>query len=86
MMDEPTVGLDQTGLAKLVALMTRLVADQGTTLLVIEHNMDVVMSISSCIVLMVEGRCVASGAPDEIRGHRNMTEAYLGRRHLAESH
>ncbi len=83
MMDEPTVGLDQAALAKLTGLMNTLVAGQGATLLVIEHNMDVVMSISKKIVLLVGGKVVASDTPEEIRKHRNMVEAYLGRKHVA---
>lgn len=83
MMDEPTVGLDQSALTRLTGLMTSLVERQRATLLVIEHNMHVVMSISKKIVLLVEGRVLASDAPEEIRKHRNMVEAYLGRKHAA---
>ncbi len=86
MMDEPTVGLDKAGLGKLTALLNDLVHRSGTTILVIEHNMDVVMSMSKKIVLLVEGKVMASDTPAAIRKHRNMVEAYLGRRHLAASH
>lgn len=85
-MDEPTVGLDRSALAKLTGLMASLVETQKATLLVIEHNMDVVMSVSKKIVLLVGGKVVASDSPEEIRKHRNMVEAYLGRKHVAAGH
>lgn len=86
LMDEPTVGLDKAALAKLLDLMTKLVAERGITLLLIEHNMDVVMSVSSRIVLLVQGEVMASGTPAEVRQHRSMTDAYLGPQHAAVGH
>ncbi len=86
MMDEPTVGLDRGTSAKLLELMTRLVEVERKALLVIEHNMDVVMSVSAKVVLLVQGAVVASGTPAEIRRNRSMVDAYLGRRHAAASH
>lgn len=86
MMDEPTVGLDRGTVAKLLELMTRLVEVDRKALLVIEHNMDVVMSVSAKVVLLVQGAVVASGTPEEIRRNRSMVDAYLGRRHAAASH
>ena len=85
LLDEPTVGLDRGSFGKLVKLMQRLVSEEKKTVLLIEHNMDVVMSISNKVVLMVQGSVVASGAPAEVRGHRAMVEAYLGKRHVAAS-
>ena len=86
MMDEPTVGLDRGTSAKLLELMTHLVEVERKALLVIEHNMDVVMSVSAKVVLLVQGAVVASGSPEEIRRNRSMVDAYLGRRHAAASH
>ena len=79
LMDEPTVGLDQIALEKLLAIMTRMIAGQATTLLLIEHHMETVMSISDKIVLLVQGTVVGEGTPAEIKTDRNMIEAYLGR-------
>ena len=81
LMDEPTVGLDRSGLGKLLELMQRMVSEFHTALLVIEHNMEVVMSVSAKIVLMVQGATVAAGTSDEIRRHPNMVDAYLGTKH-----
>ena len=84
LLDEPTVGLDRGSFGKLVDLMQHLVAQERKTILLIEHNMDVVMSISAKVVLMVQGAVVASGAPSQVRAHRSMVEAYLGKRHAAQ--
>lgn len=86
MMDEPTVGLDRGTFAKLLELMTRLVEVERKAFLVIEHNMDAVMSVSAKVVLLVQGAVVASGTPGEIQRNRSMVDAYLGRRHAAASH
>ena len=86
LLDEPTVGLDRGSFGKLLELMQRLVAEEQKTILLIEHNMDIVMSISAKVVLMVQGAVVASDTPGEIREHRGMREAYLGKRHVAASH
>jgi ABC-type branched-subunit amino acid transport system ATPase component len=83
LMDEPTVGLDRAGLAKLLELMKRMVSDLRTALLVIEHNMEVVMTVSSRVVLLVQGAALAQGTPEEIRRHPSMVDAYLGRKHAA---
>ena len=85
LLDEPTVGLDRTSFGKLLDLMNLLVERERKALLVIEHNMDVVMSVSAHVILMVQGTVVASGVPEEIRQNRSMVEAYLGTRHAARS-
>ena len=86
LMDEPTVGLDRAALDKLIALMHTLVRERATTILLIEHNMEVVMSISSRIVLLVGGRVVANGTPDALKNDPNLAQAYLGRDHAAHGH
>jgi branched-chain amino acid transport system ATP-binding protein len=85
LMDEPTVGLDRASFDRLVALMNLLVTRDKKALLVIEHNMDVVMSVSAKVVLMMQGTVVASGPPAEIERHSSMVEAYLGTKHAAHS-
>jgi branched-chain amino acid transport system ATP-binding protein len=85
LMDEPTVGLDRTAFGKLLELMNLMVERDRKALLVIEHNMDVVMSVSANVILMVQGTVVASGLPEEMQQNRSMVEAYLGTRHAARS-
>jgi len=83
LMDEPTVGLDKGSLERLLALMQRISRAPRKAILVIEHNMDVVMTVSRKVVLLVQGSVIASGAPDEIKMNKSMNEAYLGRPHVA---
>ncbi len=86
LMDEPTVGLDKGSLARLLELMQRLSRLPQKAILVIEHNMDVVMTVSKKVILLVQGAVVASGAPDEIKANKSMNEAYLGQPHAAAHH
>ncbi len=79
LMDEPTVGLDDDGLAKLNDLMRCLVSAYDATVLLIEHHMETVMSISQEVVLLVQGAVVIAGTPEEVRNSRAMLEAYLGK-------
>ena len=83
LLDEPTVGLDAESIDKLLALLRRMVRDDGRTVLLVEHNMDVVMGISDKVVLMVEGKEVAAGTPSEISENPLVLEAYLGVRFAA---
>ncbi len=78
-LDEPTQGLSDGEVAAFIALM-REVARQ-TTILLIEHNMDVVMTLAERITVMDAGRIIAEGPPDEIRADARVQEAYLGKQH-----
>jgi branched-chain amino acid transport system ATP-binding protein len=83
LLDEPTVGLDRNGIEKLSAIIKLLVCEQRRTLLIVEHNLDVVFAMSDRIHLLVAGKVVLSGNPAEIRRHPRMIEAYLGTPHAA---
>jgi ABC-type branched-subunit amino acid transport system ATPase component len=85
LLDEPTVGLDQRSIAWFITRLRELIARTGITVLLIEHNMDVVMGISDRVHLLVQGEVVASGATAEIQKHEKMIEAYLGDRYVAAS-
>lgn len=78
LMDEPTVGLHPEEIHRLMELLTRTVQERSQTILLIEHNMDVVMASSHWVCLLVEGRIVAAGTADEIKEHPKLWEAYLG--------
>ena len=75
-LDEPTQGLAADEIAAFCTLVRDIAA--ATTVLLIEHNMDVVMALASRITVMSRGRVLAEGAPDAIRADRDVQEAYLG--------
>jgi len=52
--------------------------DAGATFVVIEHNMDFVMSLCTRVICIAEGKIIANGAPEEIRANPQVIEAYLG--------
>jgi branched-chain amino acid transport system ATP-binding protein len=56
----------------------RLSKEKRTTFIIVEHDMDVVFSLSDRIVVMHRGRVIADGRPDEIRENQNVKEVYLG--------
>ena len=75
-LDEPTQGLASGEIAGFVALVRSLVPE--TTVLLIEHNMDVVMDLAQRITVLNHGQVLASGTPGEIRANRAVQAAYLG--------
>jgi branched-chain amino acid transport system ATP-binding protein len=79
LLDEPAAGLIRPEVEQLMESI-RSIHAQGITILLIEHNMDLVMRISQQILVMDFGKRVAEGPPDVIRQHPKVIEAYLGRR------
>ena len=75
-LDEPTQGLASGEIAGFVALVRSLVPQ--TTVLLIEHNMDVVMDLAQRITVLNHGKVLAQGSPAEIRSNRAVQAAYLG--------
>jgi ABC-type branched-subunit amino acid transport system ATPase component len=78
LLDEPTVGLHREEISRLIDLLVDLVENQKRTVLLIEHNMDVVMNISKEIHVLVEGKKFVHGTPDEIKENPRIVEAFLG--------
>ena len=77
LLDEPTAGMSPAETEKIAALIAGL--DRSLTLLIVEHDMDVVFRLADRITVLHEGRAIAEGTPDEIRGDRQVHDVYLGK-------
>jgi branched-chain amino acid transport system ATP-binding protein len=75
-LDEPTSGMGIDDLEDMKELIRGLRTDY--TVVLIEHNMNIVMDISDTITVMQQGRVLVEGIPDEIRGDERVRTAYLG--------
>jgi ABC-type branched-subunit amino acid transport system ATPase component len=84
LLDEPMAGVAPALALQLLEHILELRATRGTTFLVIEHDMEVVMAISDHVIVMDEGRVIARGLPEQIQNDERVIDAYLGRRATAE--
>ncbi len=79
LLDEPTAGMGREESDRMVELLRRLKGRE--TILLVEHDMDVVFALADRITVLVYGRVIASGVPDAIRASREVRQAYLGEEH-----
>ena len=82
LLDEPMAGVAPTLALQLLEHILELRATRGTTFLVIEHDMEAIMAISDRVIVMDEGRVIASGSASEVQQNERVIEAYLGRREV----
>jgi branched-chain amino acid transport system ATP-binding protein len=83
MLDEVNAGLNQTEVDDALAIIRRI-AGQGVTIIVIEHLMKVVLSISHRLLVLHHGQLIAQGPPREVVKDQRVIEAYLGAKYAAQ--
>jgi branched-chain amino acid transport system ATP-binding protein len=76
LLDEPTAGMSMDETRQAIKLIDRVT--RGKTLVIIEHDMEVIFSLADLITVMQYGEVVTTGAPEEIRKDQRVKEAYLG--------
>ena len=77
-LDEPTAGMGQEEVPAILEILQRIKEARDRTLLLVEHKMDMIMSLSDTIMVLQEGHIIADGEPDEIYRSKAVQEAYLG--------
>jgi ABC-type branched-subunit amino acid transport system ATPase component len=81
-LDEPTAGMSPEETAVTLRLMKRLSGELGLTILFCEHDMGMVFSIATQIMVMQQGHTIIQGLPDDVRNNQQVRDAYLGGRRM----
>ena len=77
-LDEPTAGMSPDETTTTMALIQRLAAEQGLTILFCEHDMEVVFGVAQSIMVMQQGKTIVQGDPQTVRQNTEVQQAYLG--------
>ena len=80
LLDEPTAGMSRLDTNRTIDLLQKIKA-RGMTKVIIEHDMHVVFSLADRVTVLAQGRIIADGSPDDVRGDPIVQEAYLGGAH-----
>lgn len=78
LLDEPTAGMSPEETRTIVKLIKNLVQNEGLTILLTEHDMDLVFDVAERLMVLHQGQTIAEGPPDEVRRDKAVQNAYLG--------
>jgi branched-chain amino acid transport system ATP-binding protein len=79
LLDEPTAGMNPQESQVFIDFIKRLVSEREISVMLIEHDMKVVMSVSERVTVLDQGEKIAEGTPEEIKSNKRVIEAYLGK-------
>jgi len=79
LLDEPAAGVSSVEREELSRVIRRI-HDQGTCVVMIEHDVDLVMEIATDVTVLDNGRIIASGLPQDVRTNPDVIRAYMGRK------
>lgn len=82
LMDEPTVGLPMDQTQKVMELMQKKIEEEDMAILIVEHDLDLIWSVSEYVHFMAEGEIMIQGTVDEIRQHKTVVAKYIGESHV----
>ena len=80
MLDEPMAGVNPA-LKQSLLDHIRDIREEGTTVMFVEHDMDMVRDVSDWVVVMAQGKVIAEGTPRSVMGNQAVIDAYLGAHH-----
>jgi len=78
LMDEPTTGLPQDQTDLVIALMRKKIEEEGMSILIVEHDLDLIWGVSENVYFMAEGEILIQGPPDEVRKNKTVVKKYMG--------
>ena len=78
LMDEPTTGLPQDQTDMVLAMMRKKTSEEGMSILIVEHDLDLIWGVSENVYFMAEGEILVQGTPDEVRKNKTVVKKYMG--------
>jgi branched-chain amino acid transport system ATP-binding protein len=81
LLDEPTQGMSHADTQETADLIGQLAREFGLSVLLVEHDVDLVMRVSDHVVVMAQGMKIADGTPEQVRASPNVQTAYFGDKH-----
>lgn len=78
LMDEPTTGLPQDQTDLVITLMRKKIEEEGMSILIVEHDLELIWEVSENVYFMAEGEILIQGPPDEVRKNKTVVKKYMG--------